>query len=114
MHRLVTNTPDDMIVDHIYHNTNDNRKKGLRICTHSDNMKNKKKSNSSSGMCGVYWYSQQQKWSAEIGLNGKNIKLGLFDNLQEAIKVRKEAEIKYYKDFRYNEENEGSDEAYGR
>lgn len=114
MHRLVTDAPDDMIVDHIYHKVNDNRKKNLRICTHSDNQKNRKISNSSSGMCGVYWYSKQQKWSAEIGLDGTNIRLGLFDNLQDAIKARKEAEKKYYKEFRYKEENEGSDDAYER
>jgi len=40
--------------------------------------------------------------------------LGLFNNLQDAIKARKEAEKKYYKDFRYKEENEGSDDAYER
>ena len=49
----------------------------------------------------MYWYSQQQKWSAEIIENGNKHRLGLYDNIEEAIKVRKEAEEKYYKDWSY-------------
>lgn len=29
----------------------------------------------------------------------KNIHLGHFDNIEEAVKVRKEAELKYFKEF---------------
>ena len=101
MHRLVMAAPSDMVVDHIYHNKNDNRKKYLRICTKQENIFNKKYSNSSSGVCGVYWYTKQNKWSAEIVVNNQKINLGFFDDVEEAIKVRKAAELKYFKEFAY-------------
>ena len=106
MHRLVMNAPKNKQVDHIYHNKNDNRKKNLRLCTQQENLFNKKKSNSSSGVCGVYWYNKQQKWSAEIVISGQKIFLGLFDDLKTAIKIRREAELKYFGNFAYREEGD--------
>lgn len=40
MHRLILNTPEDIDTDHFNHNTYDNRKNNLRICTTSQNMVN--------------------------------------------------------------------------
>ena len=44
---------------------------------------------------GVYWHKQRGKWAACIRHNGKNISLGLYDDLEEAKKSRlsKELEI---------------------
>lgn len=41
LHRLVTGAPDGMVVDHINHNTLDNRKNNLRICTQKENALNR-------------------------------------------------------------------------
>lgn len=106
MHRLVMQAPDNVLVDHIYHKTNDNRKSQLRLCTNSENQMNRKCSNSSSGICGVYWYAAQQKWSAEIGINGEKIFLGLYNDINQAIQARKQAEEKYFKEFAYKEEGD--------
>ncbi len=112
MHRLIMNAPSTMEVDHINHNTVDNRKQNLRICATYQNAMNKGASNiSTSGVRGVYWYSQQQKWSAEIIVQHKKYFLGLFDNIEDAIKIRKQAEEKMYKEFQYKE---GSDVAYDK
>lgn len=98
IHRFITNCPKGMEVDHINHNKLDNRKENLRICQHQENNCNKGliKTNTS-GVTGVTWDKTRQKWIAHI--KGKN--LGRFDTKEEAIRVRKQAEIEYFGEFRY-------------
>lgn len=103
MHRLVMKCDDDMQVDHIYHVKNgvvDNRKKNLRVCNNQQNNFNKgiTKSNKS-GYVGVL--KVKNKWIAQITFNYKNIHLGVFDTVEEAIDARKKAEIKYFGEYRY-------------
>lgn len=52
--------------------------------------------NNTSGKTGVSFYSNQNKWSAEIHVNNKHIRLGMFENFEDAVKAREEAELKYY------------------
>jgi hypothetical protein len=42
LHRFIANAPEGTVVDHINRNTLDNRKSNLRVCSHSDNLKNLK------------------------------------------------------------------------
>jgi len=41
LHRLVANCPQNLQVDHINHNTLDNRKSNLKVCTALENMRNR-------------------------------------------------------------------------
>ena len=86
-------------VDHINRDVLDNRKKNLRIVTHQLNCRNRYlyKTNTS-GCAGVYCNKQRSKWSAEIIISRKKNQrhfLGYFTNINNAIRVRKAAEIKY-------------------
>lgn len=99
LYRLIMNAPKNMNVDHRDGNPLNNIKSNLRICTQADNNKNlgMKKSNKS-GYKGILWYyyNDYNKWKATIKVNSKTINLGYFDDIEDAIKVRKEAEIKYF------------------
>ena len=56
--------------------------------------------NNTSGVIGVHWDKVIKKWRARVMLNGKSKHLGYFTNKEDAIKARKEGEIKYFGDFR--------------
>lgn len=76
-------------VDHINHNTLDNRKCNLRKVTTRENQLNKR--NNTSGCPGVRWHSQGKKWNARITIKGKEKSLGMFNTFEEAVKARYEA-----------------------
>jgi hypothetical protein len=95
MHRLINCTPKDKFTDHINHNKLDNRKNNLRTVTHQKNLFNLNLAkNNTSGYRGVTW--AKGKWQTQIMLNKKNFYLGRYDDIKEAIKIRKQAEKKYH------------------
>lgn len=100
LHRLVTNCPKGMDVDHINHNCIDNREINLRVCTHQQNTRNRTDNKiNKSGYMGVLWNKGVNKWISIISIDGKNKHLGCFKNIEDAIKVRRQAEEKYYGEF---------------
>lgn len=104
MHRLILGLTqsDKYDVDHINHKVNDNRKDNLRICTHQNNIMNSKLSiNNTSGVTGVRFDIDIQKWTAVIVVNYKTIHLGLFSKFEDAVNIRKQAEQKYFGEFAY-------------
>jgi hypothetical protein len=63
----------------------DNRWSNLREATPSQNCANKSAHlDSISGIKGVHWDKRQKKWVAQIGVGGKKIFLGLFNDPHEA------------------------------
>ncbi|SIQ92960.1 HNH endonuclease [Paenibacillus macquariensis] len=75
-----------MIVDHINHDTLDNTSDNLRNLTNAQNMQNRKgaASNSSSGVRGVNWHKQSQKWNVQLRIDGKRMSFGYFEDIEEA------------------------------
>lgn len=97
MHQMVMGSaPKGKCWDHINQRPLDNRKSNLRLATHGQN-----RFNCNSSIAGVtpYNYGKTKKWVAKIGVNGKQIHLGTFVHKDDAIKVRKEAEARYYGHF---------------
>lgn len=94
---MVGPIPDDMEIDHIDHNRLNNSLSNLRTVTRQGNRRNQKLTarNKTSGVIGVYWNKQRSKWHAQIKVDSKAIYLGQFDNKDDAIQVRKDAEIKH-------------------
>lgn len=84
LHRYLTNCPQNMTIDHINHDTLDNRKCNLKICTHAENNKNRK-IKSSTGETNIYF--EKNKFRVRVQTNYKNINYGSFKTLEEAIKV---------------------------
>jgi RNA polymerase sigma factor (sigma-70 family) len=85
MHRVIMNAPDGMDVDHKFHNTLDNQKENLRVCTHAENQKNRQKGkNNTSGYKGVTWLKVEEKWLATIFSDGKKHYVGQYDTPEQA------------------------------
>ena len=103
LHRLIMNAPSDKDVDHINHNQLDNRKCNLRLVFDYENMWNQKVAkNNTSGVTGVYFDKNSNKWLALICVNGMNKYLGRYSNFEEAKKARKQAEEEYYGEYSYD------------
>ena len=57
------------------------------------------KKNNTSGVIGVVWHKQSQKWESRINITGKRKTLGRFKDIIDAIKSRLMAEMQYYGEF---------------
>jgi len=80
-------------VDHINHDKLDNRWDNLRHATGRDNQRNKPLSkNNTSGYPGVSLVKKTGRWEVNIVTNKERKILGYYDDINEAISVRKAAE----------------------
>ena len=94
IHRVVMGITDPkMCVDHIDHDTLNNQKSNLRVCTSSENNRNRK---SRTGDECVYkgvsrhWNTKNGEfigWRAQICSNGKRKNVGVFETEEEAAKA---------------------------
>lgn len=96
-HRFITDAPDGLLVDHINHDTSDNRRSNLRFATNSENQQNRlgaAKNNKSSGVRGVKWHKRNRAWKASVIVNKKEHLIGYFKNKEEAAIAVAEARAK--------------------
>jgi hypothetical protein len=96
MHHIITGK----YYDHINRNTFNNRKYNLRKASFSENSRNKSiQKNNSSGFVGVSFDNKSNKWRAYIIIDDIRKHLGFYENKEDAIKIRLEAEEKYFGEF---------------
>jgi len=77
--------PDGMVIDHICHNEACVKPSHLRACTLKQNNENRPQvTRTASGHRGITWHKASGKWYARITHNYQVIRLGLFDDLDEA------------------------------
>jgi hypothetical protein len=96
LHRFLMDFPDGFMIDHINHNTLDNRFCNLRTADRYLNGENHKRKTSSK-YAGVTWYEPTKKWMAYIRIDGRLHYLGLFKSEEDAHK----AHLKRLKEVRH-------------
>jgi len=108
LHRIILSHDVKTEIDHIDRNKLNNRSANLREAYRFENASNRDilKLNTS-GVVGVELIKSTGKWKASITFHKKRIHLGVFKNKEDAIKIRKEAEEKYFGEYRKdaNDEN---------
>jgi hypothetical protein len=91
--------PDDE-VDHINGAESGNKADNLRAATHGQNMQNQKTNvRNTSGYPGVSPAKRRRgsKWHAQIGIDGRHIHLGYFDDEEEAFWAYLDARVEHFR-----------------
>lgn len=102
LHRFIMNVSKDKQVDHKNHNTLDNRKCNLRICTSQQNTWNQAiHKNNTSGIKGVCWHKARNKYNAKIAFNSKNMHIEYFDSKEDAKNAYNKKALELYGEFAY-------------
>lgn len=84
LHRYIMNVEDrDIIVDHINRDRLDDRKCNLRkIDATGSSINRGVQSNNTSGITGVSWHKQNNKWEVRLKLYGKKLTIGYSTDLE--------------------------------
>ena len=107
MHRVILGAKPGQQVDHKDGNGLDNRRRGktgnIRIARRGGNQQNRRKGrNNTSGFKGVvrtFSSGKNNRWRAQIGVNGELYCIGLYFTKSEAAKAYDEAARKYHGEF---------------
>jgi HNH endonuclease/AP2 domain len=91
-------------IDHINGNPSDNRWCNLRLATQSQNKANSRvyKSNKS-GFKGVSWNKSSKRWNATIQVNKRQIHLGRYHDINDAVAAYRKAAEEHFGSFHRTE-----------
>lgn len=100
MHSVINKTPQGMVTDHINGDKLDNRTSNLRSATRQQNQWNRKPGkNSITGIKGVSWCSQTNKWRVCITVNKSRKTIGFHNCIGKAINHYNEFAKEYHGEF---------------
>mgnify|MGYP001604006363 CR=1 FL=1 len=97
--RFILSAPKHLHVDHINGDALDNRRENIRLCTVSQNNANRFFKLGKSKYKGVSKHPLSKKWRATIGINWRNLHLGVFDKEIDAARTYDLAAKKYFGEF---------------
>jgi len=95
LHRMITNAPYGLDVDHINHNRSDNRRSNLRVVTRQQNKQNSKHALSNTGLKGIV-KRPNNKFLVRIYKDRRCYNIGTFKNMFSAIMAYNKASEKYH------------------
>ena len=102
-HRIIFAMHHDFMpefIDHIDGDTSNNKIENLREATRTQNFQNSKKTiRNKSGVKGVFWHKIKNRWIARVSVNGKEIHVGTFTDLDEATKAVKQFREKHHGEY---------------
>jgi hypothetical protein len=104
MHRVITNAPRHLVVDHINHNGLDNRKENLRLCTVAQNSQNARpriRPNLTSRYKGVSFDKNRNRFKAYIQHKKIIYNLGRFEREVDAAKAYDKKARELFGEFAY-------------
>ena len=102
LHRFLIDAPEDMWVGYINHNSLDNRKENLYLCTAVQNAQRRpKRAGGTSKYKGVSWNTRREKWYAQIQVNKKKRPLGYFADEAEAARAYDKVAREQFGDLAY-------------
>lgn len=99
MHRFLTDCENGMSVDHINHDTLDNRDCNIEVVTIEENNKrrqNRANKNSTTGVRNITYCKAADVYIVQFYFEGKNIQMGRFETLEEAKDYADRNRHKYY------------------
>ena len=101
---FIDNPENKPMIDHINQVNTDNRACNLRWATNSENHRNitPLRVNNSSGCAGIQsrtYNGVHTTWRVRISLNNQRINIGDFKDYDDAVKARREAELKYFGEY---------------
>lgn len=108
MHRSILGLTDPNVkVDHINHDTLDNRRINMRLATNTQNVCHARSKVGTSRFKGVSWNMRRGRWMAGIMVNRKHKYLGLFEDEELAARAYDAAALIHFGEFAYVNFKEG-------